>query len=239
LSPGVGGQAGRRAPLAERQAPAKVEQSVKEFRFAMRLPVPLVALLLVLAARAETDDCAGASCTAGAAQEESPFLWFGRLLSDPGVHDRVRTRYVPIVAQYPDAASCLEGGLPPGADIRTRHLRWHELQSEEEVNVCLFRVLSRISGIDDIRGWLLGEGFEHPSSYNRSGTPNSFNQAEGVSIIKFYVRWKTERKGAPYGNDEVRQKLEHLTRSMDIFVTYAESVGLVSVLARGNSKWAK
>ncbi len=205
----------------------------------MRLPILLAALLLTLPARADTPpDCAGVPCAGGPVQEESPFLWRGRMLSDHEVHDRVRATYGPIVERYPDAASCLEGGLPPGADIRSRTLRWHHLQSEQEVDVCLFRVFARIGDLGEIRDWLVKEGFERPLFRDRSGTPNSFNQTGG-SITQLEIYWSTKRKGARYGNEEVRHNLERLTRSMSVDVIHADRTGVVSVRVGGYSKWAK
>jgi hypothetical protein len=158
-------------------------------------------------------------------------------LSDPKVHDRVRATYGPIIERYPDAASCLEGGLPPSADIAGRTLRWHDLQSEAEVDVCLFRVFARIGNLGKIQSWLTKEGFERPSLSDDSHL--YFRDPSLGRVTQLEIHWSTKTKGVLYGNEEIRHDLDRLTRGIIVFTDFSEHAGAVWVRTVGVSKWAK
>jgi hypothetical protein len=104
----------------------------------------------------------GASEQAGTATEETPFRVHGKIYDSPDTHPNLREKYGDILFQYPNAAACITGDPGNDGDLIDADLRWHELMSAEEVEVCLFRVFSRLGSLERIEEWLTRQGWERP-----------------------------------------------------------------------------
>lgn len=179
----------------------------------MRLPILLAALLLALPARADTPpDCTGAPCAGGPVQEESPFLWFGMPLSDPKVHDPVKTKYGQIAEKYPSVASCLEDSTVP-PDILDARIDWEAVETREEAEVCLLRLFARIGSLDGIILWL-----------DRNGFGRLFLYVETGPLIGPYIsvsgRYDTKTHGRLYGSASFHPLNNLLVKSITLSVRW-------------------
>lgn len=200
---------------------------MKEIRSAMRLPILLAALLFVLPARADTPpNCAGASCADGTVQEESPFLWFGKPLSDPKVHDRVRTKYGQIAERYPSAASCLENNAVP-SEIMDARMNWEAIGTREEAEVCLFRLFSRMGSLDRILMWFDISGFDRLFLYVGGGV---FDER----YIYVSGRYDTKEHGLLYGAGFLNSALQ---KSVTVSVRWSDALAGVTITEQ--SIWSK
>lgn len=145
------------------------------------------------------------------------------------MHDRVRTRYGPIVARYPDAASCLEGGAEP-REIADARINWQAVGTREEAEVCLFRLFAKIGSLDGVILWFDRHHFEHLFLYVENGP-----------LIGPYIlvsgRYDTKEHGRLYGAASLHPLDNLLTKSITLTVHWNGAI--VGTGITEQSIWSK
>jgi hypothetical protein len=173
--------------------------------------------------------------------EESPFLWAGKAYADrnSGLTHWVYERYGNTPFRYPNAAACITGDPGNDGDLIDADLRWHELMTAEEVEVCLFRVFSRLGSLERIEEWLVRQGWGKPIRTNSLNFPHLDGLPEGTEILALSVHWDVGAKGAPFGSGRVKRQIERLSTIKSIHLETVETTGLRSIRLGGSGIWSK
>ena len=169
--------------------------------------------------------------------EETPFLWGGKIYADPnsGITPATRERYRDIPYQYPDAASCtmvekiLEGAT------QFKNLNWNHLNIKEEVEVCLFRVLSTLKGAEQITKWMQQRGWLAREVVDAQYSAHMLGVQGPVTQLGFY--WDALSNGALYGDSDERNRYLRRNIGSTATVTIDEEKGVVWIRFQNKSKW--
>ncbi len=110
---------------------------------------------------------------------------------------------------------------------------WSDLNTVEEIEICLFHLFSDFNSLREIESWLVQEGFANPFQVDISAVAH----LRGVAgeLIQFSMQWNTREHGARYGNYWTRRGIERRTSSMDVVVSFSPDVGVVRVSVSHNS----
>jgi hypothetical protein len=171
--------------------------------------------------------------------EETPFLWFGKSYADGSseVANGLREKYGDIPFDYPTAQSCLSETAQTDGAIESTDLKWAELQSSEVVEVCLFRVLSRLRSVDKITAWMTGQGWERQQLMASSATAFIFGSPGPITQLGFY--WDSRKLGEPYGPRYRESRFFSLTRSSTVTVILDNQRGVLSLTIGTSGMWSK
>ena len=132
--------------------------------------------------------------------EESPFLWAGKSYADSNwkYMNNIHEKYADIPFAYPSAQSCVSGSAKTDIDLATADLKWTELQTNETVEICLFRVLSRLKTTDKITKWMIKQGWVDNEVYDSSSTAHLLGSPGPTTRLGFF--WDSEKLGKPFGS---------------------------------------
>lgn len=171
--------------------------------------------------------------------EETPFLWGGKIYADPnsGITSETRDRYRDIPYQYPDAASCTVVEKNIEGAVQFKNLNWSQLSNEEEVEVCLFRVLSTMKGAEQITEWLQQRGWLAREVTDAQYSAPMLGVQGPVTQLGFY--WDALSNGALYGDSYERKRYLRRCRGSAATVTIDEDKGVVWIIFQNKSKWSE
>ena len=132
--------------------------------------------------------------------EESPFLWAGKSYADGSSKYafELREKYADIPFEYPTAQSCIIGSAKTDTELATADLNWKELQTNESVEVCLFRVLSRLRTVDKITKWMIIQDWAGREVNVSASTAHLLGSPGPITQLGFY--WDSEKLGKPFGS---------------------------------------
>lgn len=171
--------------------------------------------------------------------EESPFLWIGKQYSDPnsGVKPHIRERYGNLPYEFPGAADCVVTSTVP-EDLRNMpDLKWAELKSTEELDVCLFRVLTRLREEKLISDWLTQQGWVTGERSDSKSTAR-FYGAEGT-LLQLGYYWLPKETGPLYGPCKTNpgDSCNYYSSKLTVYLDGVR--GVLSVEVRHNHRWSK
>jgi hypothetical protein len=171
--------------------------------------------------------------------EETPFLWFGRSYSDPqsGRPDGVVDIYGDLPYIFSNASSCLSAPISPNEDIINKNLAWEYLKTYHEVEICLFRVLTRLSDIEKIVEWMQRQGWTQVQIMDMSNLSAIYNSQGPLTQLIYY--WDISKKGSPFGSESIREDVVRKARSAVIEVIFDDHTGVVQVTMNIQSNWSK
>ncbi|RMA43302.1 hypothetical protein [Rhodophyticola porphyridii] len=134
----------------------------------------------------------------------------------------------------PEDCAGFTPGQPPDVSAS---FDWGDLNSEGEVEACLFHVFSGLNTLSEIEAWLAQEGFGDVFQRDAS----SVAHIHGVTgdLTQFSMRWDTRENGARYGGWWTRQRLARLSRSTTVTVWHSPENGVTRVIVNNNSIWSK
>ncbi|WP_157946882.1 hypothetical protein [Thalassobius sp. I31.1] len=137
--------------------------------------------------------------------EETPFRIAGmtpeRILIENGSPHALIKYGIPRYL-YPTANNCLTGENT--AQISERNLRWNEFKNEAELEVCLFRVLSKMSTRETVLPWIASQDivdlhiYTQPSAEEHISASFAWFPQEGAMSGAFFA-------GAPHDGPETVQ----------------------------------
>lgn len=127
--------------------------------------------------------------------EETPYLWAGKTLEQlrPSVAKNILPKYGELRFAYPSADACLTPANPDSSEILGRDLIWYELETNEAVNVCLFRVFTALGDQAEIEAWLENQGFGGKFEVDNT-TLGFLYGVEDVQITALTMRWSVSEK---------------------------------------------
>lgn len=174
--------------------------------------------------------------TADLVLKDVPFLWHGKPLSDGAsdVPSAIVRKYAAARLKYPTLESCIRSGNPSSRDISSFEVRWRDFLTEEEAEVCLFRVLNVAGSPRAIETWLTEQGFIFSNAI--LGWRAVEDSDGGGASLALQMLWQNDRIGPIYGNGWRRYILNAITRTTIIFVYYSERRGLLHVDLVAQSK---
>lgn len=173
--------------------------------------------------------------------QETPFLWAGKTLEQlkPSIAENVLPKYGALRFEYPSAEVCLTSSNE-NPDIQTRDLIWYELETDEAVEMCLFRVFTALGDLADIEFWLKIQGFGSRFEYDDTNLGFLFG-VEDERITRLSMTWRTSEQGALFGvTEKQRRKQVRRVLKHDVSVTTTASGRVLSVRIYGSSAiWRK
>jgi hypothetical protein len=121
-----------------------------------------------------------------------PFLMFGRPIS----YWKERSDYAEYraaAARFPDVTSCLFDSERQKKAPNLALFDWNKIKSNEEAEVCMFRVFSSIGGVEGASKWLESQGFKIWSIEK----PTSIMEQRGQkdSDTQIYASWSIKECG--------------------------------------------
>lgn len=164
--------------------------------------------------------------TADLVLEDVPFLWHGKPLSDDASNVIVR-KYAAARLKYPTLESCIRSGNPSSRDISSFEVRWRDFLTEEEAEVCLFRVLNVAGSPRAIETWLTEQGFIFSNPI--LGWKAFESSYGGGASLALQMVWQNDRNGPLFGSGWRGYILNALAPTTTIFVIYSERRGLLHV----------
>lgn len=99
-------------------------------------------------------------------ERESEFLWNKLALSDPSLIDNfgkpltVIVPYINAVNRFPSLQSCLLSRVTMNHQLNTVQVRWHDIRSVPDFDVCVFRIASALQDAQRMLEWARASGFE-------------------------------------------------------------------------------
>lgn len=187
----------------------------------------------------EPDDCVP-DAALNSLGEETPFLWRGDAISDPNsnVSDRIRADYLSAIQKFPTAASCVVGRVAKDFDFFGAKIRWNEVLSKTEAEVCLFKVLEKINSTAGVKNLLLGAGFSewHERTGDAVFRPNILQGNDG---LEFDATWNTQINGPLYGGFSSKLRQRIFSNSFTIYGAMTIDGSILSISISGNPKLAK
>ncbi len=169
---------------------------------------------------------------------EKPFLYHGRGASDGDLEfaERFERKFGAAMEKFPNAGSCI-APLENRSEMRSESgFNWQNLSSNEEAEVCLFRVLSGLETLKEIQEWLEREGLE--LSESRDYTASQLKNAGLTgSVTEVSMRWNNKEKGALYGRGFAAWRSSLLAKSYTVSIAHSSQCGLIAVQVLGHSTW--
>ena len=171
--------------------------------------------------------------------EETPFLWFGKQYADSssGIAPAIYDLYKDIPFIYPSASNCLAGNPISQDETEAANLIWNQLNSNEEVEVCLFRVLAKVRDKEKIIAWMSRQGWVFQEIVDSSNT--AFLLKSHGPVVQVGFRWNAKVNGAPFGDSDVQKSYLRFNLSSKITVLLDDERGVLSLTIDGQSIWSK
>jgi hypothetical protein len=172
------------------------------------------------------------------AYEETPFR-LGNLVYREAyaTSHPVRSRYGDIPFEYPSAESCLFPRQNAEQEIDDEEMNWKALSSVQAVEVCLFRVASKLQTKERIAQWLIGQGWEQ----ELQNEVNDLNHIYDVSgrTWQLLFSWNTESLGPSFGTEPLQFGLFRTELSATVEITLNEETGVLTVIYGSSTNWNK
>lgn len=170
--------------------------------------------------------------------EESPFR-LGNLIYREAytASHPARERYGDVPFQYPSAKTCLTQDQEDEQTVDDADMNWKALSSVEAVEVCLFRVASKLQTKERIIQWMIGQGWESKLQNEVSDLNHIYDVSGTTWQLTFF--WNTELQGPPFGTEP--QKLSYLTTELSATASLMlnNESGLLRVIYRSRTNWNK
>lgn len=101
-----------------------------------------------------------------ASEETTPFLFLGKQVMDYNVNDPKMTymedhkrKYAKSIERFPSVRDCLLKSEQESPRPDLTKFDWGKITGEEEAAVCVFRVASSYTSPDEMKNWLISQGF--------------------------------------------------------------------------------
>lgn len=91
-------------------------------------------------------------------ESEQPFKWQGKPISSRS--PSLAKYYMPSVTRFPDVRACLEDTEKDSVDPNLARFDWNKIHTNEDADVCMFRVFDSLGDVPASVGWLQSQGFE-------------------------------------------------------------------------------
>lgn len=116
---------------------------------------------------------------------------------------------------FPDVASCLQGGHTAQDKVNLAEMDWDKINNKFEAEVCTFRLLKTLGGIENATPWLEAQGFRSSKHFSSKNPYKSRNETLSVhghySITKNGPKFPTSGvirrafRSIPYGMNVITQ----------------------------------
>jgi len=88
--------------------------------------------------------------------EEPPFLWYGKTLSErkDTLREGELSRYQDAFQKFPSVESCVEQDSG-NTETENRKFLWNQMLTKEEVNWCVFLIASDLQSVEKLTEWFI------------------------------------------------------------------------------------
>ncbi len=132
-------------------------------------------------------------------------------IQELGIFQKVALR------DFPDANSCIQGGRYATVKYDLFNMAWDEINNGFEAEVCTFRLLKKLGGIEKATPWLKAQGFG--SSKNFSSENPTKSGYGTLSVHGNYSIWKNGPKFPTSGF--IRRAFRSISHSMSIVTVWS------------------
>ena len=169
---------------------------------------------------------------------ESVFRWRGRDPLDPGsyMESERRAAYLHSMALFPNVQSCTlgaEGGVTQSVAL---DLRWAEFETQADLEICLFRVLSGFGDIEQMKRWLISQRFEIDSERDTTDPMQKYFPKHRKILI-LQAGWSPKENGALWGGRWERFIYRKLTHRSSVNILLGDNDYLLEVAISHSSTW--
>jgi len=152
-------------------------------------------------------------------EADIPFRFVGKTIGE----SPFLRRFVPSVEKFANILSCLKGEARVLHKPSLGDFDWDQIDSDEDAQVCLFRLATSYATIDDLENWMESQGLR----VNRRivGYIDAANAPE--TIVN--ANWPIKEKGPLYRSNMLQGWLNSLTAyGESLSVTYRQGLGVYS-----------
>lgn len=143
---------------------------------------------------------------------DSTFRKHGRSISH--LRDGKRDRFVRSINSFPDLASCIGSGAV--VDFNSLELKWENINTFEDIDVCVFWVAVSLGAPEDLSDWFRSNGFDTRLLTNQ-------NRYRRTNVTQVVGQWDLQKNGtfSPFSLSPTRSvELRMFARSglrVDVF----------------------
>lgn len=135
------------------------------------------------------------------------------------------------IARFPDPQSCLVAGTDTLQPPEILQIDWTRIRWTTEAEVCLFRMLSALGGIEESRPFLEAQGF---SMSTKSFSPKNPYVESSDDSLRITAYWSIRDNGPKFPTSGVMDRIKaSVPYSMNMNVYYGQDGSKVLAVSIG------